>query len=783
MGILHAPLADSAKATCRRTILRRLSLALLIVAGLSGIGVVAQVADEFVTTGSVFEIGENEVGDIGPFTAKPKVYGLYDHPVTKKVGMKAAAKFIAGLGTGTVQCEWTKRIPLYDKKLLSAANKAATFTAAWLALPENAAQNQPLPLALNLGSKQVDPALPVRTVHLSPPLIYTVEITGPFFTITGRWFGTKKPKVWFEYRDAKNCVKRVNCKIEKPDGQEGRVDAKLKPIYMNPVDGSSKVVIQPPRLPNGVAWNDLSHVVVDSGSGLAADTELYAVTFNLDGKGTRTGGGELLQAVKHGQAATAPEVEANAGWTYTGWDVAFDNVIEPLVVTAQYDLNTYLLTYTAGSNGLVNGAAQVTQVVAYGGNGPSVEAQPSVGYHFTTWSDGILTAARQDTSVTGPITVTANFAPTYLLTGTVSGDVVQSVTVTLSGDAALTTTTDIGGEYSIEVPAGTYTVTPSHDGYVFTPSIRDVAIADADSPGNDFVSLGGGDGTYLAVDLVTGATANLTLPPPDMPTSVEYKTTKMVFRRIPAGTFTMGSPAGELGRFTNETQHTVQLTQDYYLGVFEVTQAQYFAVMGTWPSYLNNPAYRDTRPVETVSWDTIRGGTWPSGDPAANSFMDKLRTLVGAGYPFDLPTEAQWEYACRAGTTTALNRGKNLTSTDSCPNVAEVGRYWHNGGSSWSGGRDEDLSVATAAAGSYLPNAWGLYDMHGNVWEWCLDWYVADLGVDPVVDPAGAATGSTRVIRGGGLNNDARACRSAIRGGITPSGAADGFRVAFAPQD
>ena len=213
MGILHASFIDGAKATCRRpAMLHRLSLALLVVVGLSGVGVVAQGADELVATGSVFEIGESEVGGIGTFTVKPKVYGLYDHPVTKKVDMKAAAKFIAGLGTGTIQCEWTKRILLYDKKLLSEANKAATFTAAWLALPENTDQNQPLPLDLHLGSKQVDPALPVRTVHLSPPLICDVEIGAEFITITGQWFGTKKPKVWFEYLNAKNCVKRLNCR-------------------------------------------------------------------------------------------------------------------------------------------------------------------------------------------------------------------------------------------------------------------------------------------------------------------------------------------------------------------------------------------------------------------------------------------------------------------------------------------------------------------------------------------------------------------------------------------
>jgi formylglycine-generating enzyme required for sulfatase activity len=716
MSILHASFTDDTKATCRRSTIRhQLSRALLMVAGLSGVGVIAQEADELVTTGSVFEIGQDEVGDIGTFTAKPKVYGLYDHPVTEKVDMKAAAKFIAGLDTGIVQCEWTKRIPLYDKKLLSAANKVATFTAAWLV--ENLDQNQPLALDLHLGSKQVDPALPVRTVQLSPPLIDDVEMGAEFITITGRWFGTKKPKVWFEYLNANNRVKRLNCKVEKADGEDGRVNAKDKPVYMNPADGNSKVVVQQPRLPKGVVWDDLSHVVIDSGSGLAAETE------------------------------------------------------------------TYTVTYIAGLNGLVNGASQVTQVLAHDGSGPLVTAQPDASYHFVDWSDASTANPRQDLSVTGDITVTATFA-INAISGTVSGDIAQGVTITLSGDAAATTTTDIDGKYSFEVPDGSYTVTPSMAGYVFNPFSKDVTISGgAPSLGNDFLSLGGGDGTYLVVDLATGATANLTLPPPDMPTSVEYKTTKMVFRRIPAGTFTMGSPGGELGKDTNETQHSAQLTQDYYLGVFAVTQAQYYAVMGTWPSYFNNPSYRDTRPVEQVAWDTIRGGTWPSGNPAVDSFMDKLRTLVGAGYPFDLPTDAQWEYACRAGTTTALNSGKNLTDATVCPNVAEVARYWSNGGSGYT--PDGDLSVGTAEVGSYLPNNWGLWDMHGNTWEWCLDWYVADLGTDAVVDPVGAGTGTTRVTRSGAWAIIAAGCRSAYRASSMPSIASNyfGFRVALTPQD
>ena len=286
-----------------------------------------------------------------------------------------------------------------------------------------------------------------------------------------------------------------------------------------------------------------------------------------------------------------------------------------------------------------------------------------------------------------------------------------------------------------------------------------------------------GTNTYMVVDLSGGTNAasfaiSYLDEVPEGGWTEEYKTTKMVLSKINAGKFTMGSPKDELGRYGDEVQHEVTLTKPFFAGVFEVTQKQYELITG------NNPAYYqgDARPVECVSYDMIRGaekGTnWPAkSEVDATSFFGILRSKTGLS--FDLPTEAQWEYACRAGTTTALNSGKNLSDEDQCDEMNEVGRCYGNMNDE-KGGYDEHTTV-----GSYLPNAWGLYDMHGNVWEWCLDWYQSDLGSDPATDPKGNTAGYWRVLRGGGWNFCASDCRSADRGEIPPGEVYDsgGFRV------
>lgn len=254
---------------------------------------------------------------------------------------------------------------------------------------------------------------------------------------------------------------------------------------------------------------------------------------------------------------------------------------------------------------------------------------------------------------------------------------------------------------------------------------------------------------------------------------------------IKAGSFIMGSPENELGRSNDEVQHRVTLTKDYWLGKFQVTQAQYKAVMKCDPSRFKG----DDRPVEQVSWHE------------AKLFCNKLNKIYSgilpAGYKFDLPTEAQWEYACRAGTTTSLNSGESLTDKEfSCNNLAEVAWYFYKG-----------EAKETQPVGLKQPNNWGLYDMHGNVWEWCRDWYgnylgslqYLDMNIEMVlkrfqkkrssnsflntVDPEGPDCGSGRVHRGGSWDYLAKRCRSASRCNSRPNARNCylGFRLALVP--
>lgn len=272
----------------------------------------------------------------------------------------------------------------------------------------------------------------------------------------------------------------------------------------------------------------------------------------------------------------------------------------------------------------------------------------------------------------------------------------------------------------------------------------------------------------------------------------EYKTTKLVLRLVPSGSFWMGSPTDELGRSSIEDRHGVVLTKPFYIGVFECTQKQYQLVMGTAPS---NPVadedYLWKTPVNNISYNDIRGSVngagWPTHNQVdADSFMGRLRSK--ANMLFDLPTEAQWEYACRAGTSSALNSGKNLTSTGACKNMVKVGRFLY-------GQKGQSLADGKAGwdsyqvcVGQFLPNAWGLYDMHGNVSELCLDyWRDTGLGFSGVIDPKGVSSSDRgRVYKGGNYGDLACNCRAGYRNrdwnfGVNSRARYVGFRVYCSP--
>jgi formylglycine-generating enzyme required for sulfatase activity len=270
---------------------------------------------------------------------------------------------------------------------------------------------------------------------------------------------------------------------------------------------------------------------------------------------------------------------------------------------------------------------------------------------------------------------------------------------------------------------------------------------------------------YIAIDVsggpnavsypVTGLDSEPTL-------TSEYKTTKILLRKIESGgkTFTMGSPVNETARREDETQHEVTFTKDYYMGVFEITQRQYELVTGTTPSGHTG----DMRPVEQVSWDTIRGGDWPgnpagSGEPNRDTFIGKLRTKTNLN--FDLPTEAQWEYAGRATTTRAYNDYTKNNGEGSDCLTAGSGQDTNLTPLAWYKYTALDQGVQHQEVGTKQQNLWGLYDMHGNVYEWCLDFYDSYSGDE--TDPMGPVTGEKSVVRGASWKQYAQHCRSAAR--------------------
>ncbi len=270
----------------------------------------------------------------------------------------------------------------------------------------------------------------------------------------------------------------------------------------------------------------------------------------------------------------------------------------------------------------------------------------------------------------------------------------------------------------------------------------------------------------------TGLTGTLVLPPTMLTHTSLYGLT---FNLIPAGTFEMGSPPMETGRSPNENYHLVTLTESFYMQTKEVTQGNWRVVvlaaesagylvvdqLNEQPSECHSGDYNSYYPVEMVSWNDIQ------------DWIMAFNQLTGETYA--LPTEAQWEYAARATTTTAW---PYLYRYEYFQTMQSMGWYfWNN---SFSGGYES----GTKPVAQKQPNKWGLFDMQGNVTEWCRDWYEDDCPPGWLTDPTGPATGSEKVIRGGSWCESEIHCRAADRWGLTPNTKINelGFRLILLPD-
>jgi formylglycine-generating enzyme required for sulfatase activity len=262
-------------------------------------------------------------------------------------------------------------------------------------------------------------------------------------------------------------------------------------------------------------------------------------------------------------------------------------------------------------------------------------------------------------------------------------------------------------------------------------------------------------GVAAAVIFIAVTGARLVAPGP--PAFSVEPTTGMVLVAIAPGSFVMGSPDTEAGRNADERPHRVTLTRRIYMGRYEVTQTEWQTVMGSNPSHFSGCA---RCPVEQVNFYEV------------DDFLTRL-TARSTAMRYRLPTEAEWEYACRAGTTTPYAFGSHLTIHDANVNTAPAEQVTPGTG-----------AYRTRMVGSFPPNAWGLHDMHGNVWEWTNDFYGPyDMKAD--VDPRGSEASTTRVIRGGSWYFDAESARCGLRytHGPQDRGFSLGFRVVGEPVE
>ena len=417
---------------------------------------------------------------------------------------------------------------------------------------------------------------------------------------------------------------------------------------------------------------------------------------------------------------------------------------------------------------------------------------------------GVTMAQASDRLVT--ITYTLADAPA-VVTVDVQTNVMGDVWASIGGEAVWNATGDVWKK----VETGSHTITwrPDH-------SWPDHKIADGGA--RAVVTAWALDNTpdYMAVDISAAAQPDTqTYYPaadfvPGGVTNSLYKTTTLLMRKIMAKdvTWTMGSTTleNQNRQAAREATHQVKLANNYYIGVYEITQSQWGEIGSGSGAAAYFTAEKSMRPMENVSYNEIRTSTsttannvynWPN-DPNPSSFLGRLKGRTGI--LFDLPSEAQWEFAARAGHGSGYwGDGSAIKNETTDSHLAALGRYlYDNPGGSSSTDTLSPSEGGTAIVGSYAPNSWGLYDMNGNVWEWCLDWFQANIAtttdtsgelyagrvnVNPA-SPANCLSGDSpennaRVKRGGAWNETAQTCRPAFRQTVMPAyrGNVNGLRV------
>ncbi|MDR0503572.1 MAG: InlB B-repeat-containing protein [Treponema sp.] len=488
----------------------------------------------------------------------------------------------------------------------------------------------------------------------------------------------------------------------------------------------------------------------------------YTVTFNANGA---SGTAPAAQTVDPGTGITLPGTGSMAysGRSFGGWNTSTGGtgtnyaegdsytVTGNVTLYAKWDASAttaYTVTFnTNGASGTAPAAMSANQNASI--TLPGQGSLTRTGYTFGGWNtqaDGGGTNYESGASytVTANVTLYAkwNSAVQYTVTFNANG---------ASGTAPAAQTVKSGTQITIP-DAGTLT----YSGRTF----------------GGWNTQPGGDGTNYNAGATYTVNGNITLYAKWI---INSSIIEMVW--INPGTYTRGSPATESNRNSNETQHQVTLTKSFYMGKYVVTQEQYQAVTGVNPSgFSSSPASGEVqgrRPVEQVTWfDAVEFCNKLSEQEGLTPAYSITGRSPTSGYPitsatvtvnwnangYRLPTEAEWEYACRAGTTTAYNTGDTISN--------DTGWYSSNSGSK------------THEVGLKPPNAWGLYDMHGNVWERCWDWYVS-YSSGTHTDPVGAASGSSRVDRGSGYAHTSADVRSARRSSTSPSyrDNSGGFRI------